>query len=173
MKTFKDRLLNSKKVSVWGIGYLGYTTILRLQENGFYSSIYDFNTERLDEIQNLKYPGKEQRNSWSKNGKIPSLNHEKLDIVKDNSLLFDNNVHIVSFPNTDQVGYTDLAKLFLQNRDKLNNSLIIFQSAGIPRTIDGQFDKIMQDNGLNIDIVTVFRSDWIIEDFFINNNKFE
>lgn len=77
MNTFKELLLNTKRVSVWGVGYLGYTTILRLQENGFCSVVYDFNEDRLDDLKNNLYPEKEQINSWSKRGKIPAINLEK------------------------------------------------------------------------------------------------
>lgn len=166
MNNFKKLILQTKKVSVWGIGYLGYTTILRLQKNGFCATAYDFNEARLDELTNNTYPSKEQLNSWSKNGKVPVINLEKLNVVKDNNLLFENNVHIVSFPNTDKFDYSELAKLFVQNRDKLENSLIIFQSAGIPKIIEDGFCRILEENNLNIEISTVFRSDWIIEDFF-------
>lgn len=171
MSSFHEVLLETKKVSVWGIGYLGYTTILRLQKNGFYSTIYDFTESRLDELQSKTYPNKEQLNSWSKNGKVPDLDVEKLHIVKDNKLLFENIVHIVSFPNTDDVDYMALAKLFIENREKLDNSLILFQSAGIPKTIENNFCKLLEENSLNVDIATIFRSDWTIEDFFNRDDK--
>ncbi|MCW8895334.1 UDP binding domain-containing protein [Sulfurimonas sp.] len=171
MNNFKELILKTKKVSIWGIGYLGYTTILRLQKNGFRTTVYDFNESRLDDLIGNTYPSKEQLNSWSKGGKIPILNLEKLDVVKDNNLLFENHVHIVSFPNTDKFDYSELAKLFVKNRDKLKDSLIIFQSAGIPKTIEDVFCKILEENNLNIEVSTVFRSDWTIEDFFNKNYK--
>lgn len=117
MDDFKELLLQTKTISVWGVGYLGYTTILRLQKNGFYTTIYDFNESRLDDLVDGNYPNKEQLNSWSKNGKMPTLNFEKLEIVKDNKLLFENNVHIISFPNSDKFNYLELAKLFVNNKD--------------------------------------------------------
>ena len=171
MNNFKEKILDTKNVSIWGIGYLGYTTILRLQENGFSSTIYDFNESRLDELRDNTYPSKEQLNSWSKNGKVPALNLEKLDVVKDNSLLFENNIHIISFPNSDKFDYISLAKLFIQNRAKLEDSLVLFQSAGIPKTIEDGFCKILEEHNLNIEIATVFRSDWTIEDFFNKNSQ--
>ena len=171
MNNFKEKLLKTKKISIWGIGYLGYTTILRLEENGFSTTVYDFNESRLDELIDNTYPSKEQLNSWSKNGKVPSLKLEKLDVVKDDSLLFENNIHIVSFPNNDKFDYIALAKLFILNRDKLQDCLIIFQSAGIPKTIENGFCKILEENNLSIEISTVFRSDWIIEDFFNKNSQ--
>ena len=35
MNDFRHRLLSTRRVSVWGIGYLGYTSLLRLQSKGF------------------------------------------------------------------------------------------------------------------------------------------
>jgi len=171
MNNFKESLLHTKRVSIWGIGYLGYTTVLRLQKNGFTSTIYDFIESRLNNLTNSTYPSKEQLYSWSKHGKAPSLDLEKLDIVKDSTLLFKNHVHIVSFPNSESFDYLSLSKLFLKNRYALKNSLIIFQSAGVPKTIEASFCKILEEEGLNIEISTVFRSDWTIEDFFNKNSQ--
>lgn len=170
MNDFKTMLLKTKKISVWGIGYLGYTTVLRLQDSGFNATVYDFNDERLNSLLNEKYPNKEQLNSWSKNGKIPSINLEKVSIVKDCTLLFENDVHIISFPTTETVDYTTLANLFIENKDRLKNSLVIFQSAGIPKAIENEFCKLLYEKNINIEVSTVFRSDWTIEAFF-NKNK--
>ncbi|MCX6077355.1 MAG: hypothetical protein NTW78_10815 [Campylobacterales bacterium] len=169
MNTFKELLLNTKRVSVWGVGYLGYTTILRLQENGFCSVVYDFNEDRLDDLKNNLYPEKEQINSWSKRGKIPAINLEKISIVQDKNLLFKNKIHIVSFPNSDGFGYSALADLFIKNKNELENSLILFQSAGAPKTIENNFCNSLIKNNLDVEIATVFRSDWTIEDFFNKN----
>lgn len=171
MNSYKDKILETKKISIWGIGYLGYTTILRLQKSGFCSTVYDFNEPRLNDLLDDKYPRKEQLSGWSKNGKIPALNLDKLDVVKDNSLLFENRIHIISFPNNDNFNYIELAKLFVQNKAKLDNSLILFQSAGIPKSIENSFCKILEENNLNIDVSTIFRSDWTIEDFFNNDHQ--
>ncbi|MEA3314533.1 MAG: UDP binding domain-containing protein [Campylobacterota bacterium] len=166
MDNFKDLILETKKVSIWGIGYLGYTTILRLQDNGFYSTLYDFNIKRLEKLIQGNYPDKEQLNSWSKNGKIPSINLKYIEIIKDNSLLFNNKIHIVSFPNVGNFNYLELANIFIENKDKLEDSLIIFQSAGIPKSIEKEFCKILEDNNIYIEVSTVFRSDWTVESFF-------
>jgi len=171
MDDFKKIILQTKKISIWGIGYLGYTSTLRLFENGFSVSLYDFNETRLNDIKNGNYPAKEQLNSWSKNGKVPFLDLEKIDIVKDKNLLFKNQIHIISFPNTDNFDYVALAELFVINKDELKDSLVIFQSAGIPRAIEDGFSKILKENNVEIEIATVFRSDWIIEDFFSKDSQ--
>ena len=171
MNDFKDIILKTKKISIWGAGYLGYTTTLRLQDSGFTSTIYDFNGNRLDGLINGSYPNKEQLNSWSKNGKIPSLDFKKIDIAKDIDLLFQNTIHIISFPNTKNYNYKEIATTFIQNKEQLKDSLVIFQSAGIPKAIEKEFcAKLLGDN-INIDVSTAFRSDWTIESFLNDNSR--
>jgi len=171
MRDFKEIILKTKKISIWGIGYLGYTTILRVQYNGFNSTAYDFNNARLDDLTNGSYPNKEQLNSWSKNGKIPSLDFNKIEVVQDSELLFQNKIHIISFPNIDNYNYKGLADIFIRNKKKLKNSLVIFQSAGVPKSIENDFCTRLLDNNINIDVSTVFRSDWTIEAFFSDNAR--
>jgi UDP-N-acetyl-D-mannosaminuronate dehydrogenase len=161
--------MKNKIVSVWGIGYLGYTTISQLQEYGFKATIFDFTPDRLDKLSKGFYPKKEQFNSWSRNGNLPLLDLDKIVIADEYSLLFDNKVHFISFPNTELFTYIDLANIFLKNKDKLQNSLIIFESAGIPNSIQKDFINILKDD--DIDVVTLFRNDWIIEDFSNQNHQ--
>jgi len=171
MKKFKELLLQTKKVSIWGIGYLGYTTIYRLQENGFNTSLYDFNESRLDELLDNKYPDKEQKNSWSKSGELPFIDISKVEVVKDIMGLFDNQVHIISFPNTDNFDYRLLATQFIKNKNKLKDCLVIFQSAGIPKSIENDFLGLLKKENIEISTATVFRSDWTIENFLRMNTQ--
>ncbi len=169
MENFLHNLLKNKAVSIWGIGYLGYTSILKLQENGFLAYIHDFNIKRLDELFNQTYPGKEQQNSWSKNGQIPSFDLEKITLCKNVEAMFANQVHIISFPSTSSMDYSKLADVFISNRNKLSESLIIFQSAGKPGSIEQSFITKLEENKINIMISSVFRNDWTIENFLLNN----
>ena len=40
----KERLLKTKEVSIWGLGYLGYTLLLRLQGLGFRAKVFDLSS---------------------------------------------------------------------------------------------------------------------------------
>lgn len=171
MQTFKESFLKDKKVSIWGVGYLGYTSLLKIQDFGVESSLYDFNEDRLDGLKNGTYPENEQIDSWSKSGKVPRVNLEYVSICKDTDKMFENSVHIVSFPNFNDFKYGQLAKLFILNKEKLKDSLVIFQSAGYPKEIETDFYDLLKKEGIDIDIATVFRSDWAIEDFYSKNNK--
>lgn len=165
MESFEKLILQTKKISIWGVGYLGYTSILRLQDCGLKPSVYDFSEERLKHLQNGAYPEKNQLNTWSKNGKIPSVDLSQLEICNTYRELFNNNIHIISFPETQHVNYSALAEIFIEKKEFLSNSLIIFQSAGVPQSIEKNFCNLLIENDIHVDIVTLFRSDWIIEDF--------
>ena len=169
--SFKDKIYNKKIVSVWGIGYLGYTTILTLQNSGFCTTLHDFNSSRLDGLINGIYPNAEQLNSWTKNGKIPLVELKYIEVEKNPNLLFDNDIHIVSFPHGGSSDYKLLAEIFIDNRDNLHDCLVIFQSAGAPKDIEINFIDVLKKNDIIIDVVTVFRSDWVIEDFLNKKNQ--
>ncbi|EQB34417.1 hypothetical protein M947_11080 [Sulfurimonas hongkongensis] len=171
MTSFQDALLSRKRISIWGVGYLGYTSVLRLQDSGFTPSVYDFNKTRLNNLLDGSYPNKEQLNSWSKKGKIPTVDMQKIEVCNDYSSLFSNNIHLISFPNTEKFDYIELANVFIRNKDKLKNTLVIFQSSGIPKTIEQKFSNILKKENINISIATVFRSDWTIETFFNKDSK--
>jgi len=174
MDKFKQKLLQTKRVSVWGIGYLGYTTVLKLQAEGFFADVYDFTTERLNGLADGSYPTKEQRNTWTKHTQIPKIDLDRASIVVDSDLLFNNNVHIVSSPLLKQENSStlnNLLKVLIKNKNFMKDSLIVFQSAGVPRTIEKQFIDALKIEGIVANIVSIFRSDWNIEDFLHSGKK--
>jgi len=168
MDKFKQKLLQTKRVSVWGIGYLGYTTVLKLQTEGFSADVYDFTTERLNGLADGSYPTKEQRNTWTKHTQIPKIDLDRASIIEEINLLFNNSVHIISSPlfNQDSTDSLDkLLKMFIEHGSQMENALIVFQAAGVPRTIENQFINVVKKEGIETNIVSIFRSDWNIEDF--------
>jgi len=168
---FKTAIMNSKKVSIWGVGYLGYTTLLTLQKFGFNATVFDFKHIRLRELSDGIYPNKEQINSWTKYGKMPEVDLGAIEIADEPELLFENNIHIISFPNTYDTNYSNLTNYFINNRGKLNESLVIFQSAGTPNDIELNYSDVLSENGAAIDIATIFRNDWTIEEYRNKSNK--
>jgi len=168
---FKKTLITSKKVSVWGVGYLGYTTLLTLQKFGFNATVFDFNQTRLREMSDGNYPNIEQLNSLTKHGKMPEVDLGYIEIADYQNLLFENNLHIISFPNTNDTDYATLTDYFINNRDKLQDSLIIFQSAGTPNDIELNFIAILTENDIKLDVATIFRADWTIEEYRNKSNR--
>jgi len=168
---FKQAIMNNKRVSVWGVGYLGYTTLLILQKAGFSTAIYDFDESRLQGILDKTYPNREQLNSWTKYGKVPKPNLNYLEVANEPKSLFKSRVHIISFPNSGNTNYALLAKQFIQNRNKLKDGLLIFQSAGMPNDIELNFCRVLLKSNIKINVATVFRGDWTIEELANKTNQ--
>jgi UDPglucose 6-dehydrogenase len=173
MNQFKEKLFHQKKVAVWGIGYLGYTTALRLQSRGFTPVIYDFTKERLIGLENGTYPAIEQRESWSIKTDLPALDLNNLLIASNSDEMFDVAVHIISFPASDSGDinrYELLSDIFSRKLSLLKSSLVLFQSAEIPGMIDTYISNIL-DNSKELYFASIFRSDWLIEEFLTDNSS--
>jgi len=167
-----DNFIRTKRVSLWGIGYLGYTTLLQLQDSGILVTIADLSGRMEKKLISKEYPNHQQISSWSKSGKVPSIDISKVEVGDEVDKMFQNSIHIISFPNSKNgEDYKKLAELFLKNLDKLNNPLIIFQSAGEPNGIQENFLNYLNGK-LKVDAVTLFRSDWSIEEFVQKSQRF-
>jgi len=173
MKQFKNQILLNKKISIWGIGYLGYTTALQLTKYGFNINLFQFNINDLEnKLKTKQYPRDEQKNTWSINGNITNLNLKKVSIKKNPDDMFDTNIHIISIPINDDIeDKNSLLKIFTKNFTKNNNSLILFESAGKPNSIEKNFIQGLIENKANYSFASAFRSDWNIEDFLANKQK--
>ena len=175
MDNFKDNVLRTKEVSVWGIGYLGYTKVLKLQSKGFRVKVFDItNSGFNNKKRNGSYPDKMMAYRWSKSGSIPSIDFSRFKLAKIEEM-FTSEVHILAFPVTYKGGekrYLDqVSRLFIEYKNKLDNALIIFQSAGPPGTIEHHFIKLLHKNKVHCSIATAFRSDWSIEEFLQEQKK--
>ena len=174
MDKFKERLLNNKIISVWGIGYLGYTKILKLQAYGFKVNAFDnTNTGFKEKIKHNNYLTNELVFRWSEHAYIPPIDITKINIGEID-LMFNTNIHILAFPFVDREGnrlLNNLVNIFIEQKDKLKDALIIFQSVSTPGVINRDFIDKLHKNGINIDVVTAFRNDWTLEEFFFNSRK--
>ncbi len=172
---FEARLLVKRRVSVWGLGYLGYTKLLRLQSRGFFSDIFTFEEQRLASFKKGEYPTKVQKASWTSEGHLPALDYSKICIVNKTDDMFNNNVHILSFPGKGDAGgqnrLAELADCFIKNKDKAAGSLVLFQSAETPGDIERFFIKPLMDNGVDASFCTAFRADWTLEEFVFSRKK--
>lgn len=174
MDKFKKNLFSDKTVSLWGIGYLGYTKLIRLQSKGFKANVFDLTGVGFwSKIKKEEYPDAEQVYSWSENCEVPKLDMSKLNHCAASGM-FDPKVHILSFPAVDRAGNNVLRKLadtFVKNKHKLKDSLIIFQSVASPGLISKSFVDVLKDNKVVCSFASAFRSDWTVEEFMFNNRK--
>lgn len=172
MDKFKEKILRTKEISIWGIGYLGYTKILKLQSKGFRANVFDITEAGFKEKSSKNdYPDKIMVFRWSESGSVPPLEQSKMRIVNIDEM-FSSHVHIFAFPikYKGKSNYLEkMAQLFIDNKDKLDNPLVIFQSAATPGTIDHYFIGPLQKNKVRCCIATAFRSDWSVEEFFMQD----
>ncbi|MFQ5673522.1 MAG: UDP binding domain-containing protein [Nitrospinales bacterium] len=170
---FATKLLQKKVVSVWGFGYLGYTSALRMQEHGFHIKIFDFSAQRFEAFEKNRYPGIAQKNHWSTRYSIPELNREKITFCTDPGRLFDDDdrMHIIALPmmSMGPVGaggiLENLLKIFVKHQKHLDEALILFQSVGVPGQIDESFYRPLKQANAKCRIAVAFRSDWVLEEF--------
>jgi len=174
MNKFKGEILKTKTVSVWGIGYLGYTEIMRLVSKGFKVNVFDFtNTEAGKNLKRNSYPGIHQIYAWTESGHIPPVDLSKVSVVKADEM-FKSKVHIVALPTADREGnslLTKLADLFKKHKDALKNALVVFESAGMPGSIDKNFIEILRKENIKCNFASAFRSDWTVEEFMSQKKR--
>ncbi|WP_321491564.1 UDP binding domain-containing protein [uncultured Desulfobacter sp.] len=170
---FIEKLLFNKKVSVWGGGYLGYSYIIRLQKAGFMVNWFDFGGNPIIGILDGSFPSKVQKESWSSSGDLPQIDIDRVKICKDACEMFDSVLHIISFPaleNRQQNRLIQMRQIIMENLERLDSPLFLFQSAEVPRTIENSFIKAIEKEKCDCYYASAFRSDWTIEEFLTNSS---
>lgn len=168
-------ILDTKTVAVWGLGYLGYTTILKLQQNGFKVLVYDLNTSQLKQFMSGKYPDKKRIAYWSHMGYSPKVDFDKIKVVRNPEELFRSScVHMIAMPDRKMI--IELAHIFARNlRRRAKPPLIVFESAFIPGHIENGFIKYLKEKNLTCSrdyyVGAIFRTDWSIEAFISQKEK--
>lgn len=169
-------ILKNKTVSVWGLGYLGYTTILKLHEAGFNIVAYDLNKKQLDAFRSGNYPSKDQIAIWSRSGYLPKVDYGRIKVASSPKELFAKSyLHVIAIPmsHTDSLDRNiavRLAEIFSKNmRNSRIDPLIIFESASVPGNIEKNFIEVLDKDGLKAArdyyLGGLYRADWNIESF--------
>jgi UDP-N-acetyl-D-mannosaminuronate dehydrogenase len=174
MDKFKNDLLKTRAVSVWGIGYLGYTKIMRLLSKGFKVNAFDLtNAEAEKGLRKNAYPGVNQVYAWTESGHIPPIDLSKVKVTGINDM-FKAKIHILAFPAADRGGHDllkELSGIFTRHKSALAGALIIFESAGMPGNIDKNFIDVLRKKGIRCSFASAFRSDWTVEEFMFRDKK--
>ncbi len=167
----REHILGEKRVALWGIGYLGFTMLMRLQSYGFKADVVDLNSENTKLFLNREYPSKSQVASWSTQGTIPKLDENKIEVFESPKWIFNDcaRIHFICLPaNYQNQEYNQnlitLAKLFRENCNT-KKTLVVFQSASGPGSIERDFIANLGTENQNIEVATAFRTDWSIETF--------
>lgn len=176
MSKFSENLFSTKTVSVWGIGYLGYTTILRLQSKGFFVNCFTFDKDVQKDIEEDKYPYEYMKQTWSLNNDVPKIDLAKTFFCNDYKKMFNVNVHIIALPafrgeSNQPEAYKKLVDIFLKHIENLSGAIVIFQAAEKVGTVDSYFIKPLKKAGAKCYFASAFRSDWNVEEFLLGNNS--
>lgn len=169
---FIEKLLKNKTISVWGGGYLGYTTTIRLQSAGFIVNLFDFSSSRICGLKDGSFPNKAQKELWSSRGELPFVNSSRLNICTEASQMFNSELHIISFPAIETKGQNllvELEQIVTENMGRLDAPLFLFQSAEIPGTIENSFIERIEKKGIDWSYASAFRSDWTVEEYIANS----
>ncbi|MDD5246472.1 MAG: UDP binding domain-containing protein [Candidatus Omnitrophica bacterium] len=178
----QENIFLNKTVSVWGLGYLGYTTICKLQNSGFKINAFDLKTPQLEAFRNRNYPDRNQRAVWSISGYLPQPDYERVKIAKTPKEMFAGTLlHIITIPESHKnIGSENiaarLADLFAKYLKKGGaRPLVVFESAFIPGHIENNFvEKLKKANllpGRDYYLGTMFRTDWSFESFMAGKDR--
>ncbi|MCX5713312.1 MAG: hypothetical protein NT033_00540 [Candidatus Omnitrophica bacterium] len=179
MKTITQKMLEKKVASVWGVGYLGYTTILKLQHSGFRVVCFDLNSTQLHRFQNQGAScTNEQEACWSRRGYVPRLDASKITIsLNPNELFKASDIHFIAIPESSKDKKRTVAEklvgYFIRNLKKKGPPpLLIFESAFVPGHIEKHFLTPLRKEGFvcgkHYFLGIWFRTDWMIESFIDN-----
>ncbi|MFA5339112.1 MAG: UDP binding domain-containing protein [Candidatus Omnitrophota bacterium] len=177
-----ENIMKNKTVSVWGLGYLGYTTIFKLQTSGFKVKVYDLNAGQLKAFTGGRYPDNNQKATWSLNGFLPKLDYPAIQVAKSAEEMFkDSCLHIIAMPESRKNTGKDtiasrMAVIFARNIKKSGTvPLVIFESAFIPGNIQKNFiDKLRKERitvSKDYHVGVFFRADWSVEAFIGKKDK--
>lgn len=163
MRIFRERLAQSREIAVWGLGYLGYTEILRLQSRGFVPLLWDQSPQRVQALLSGDYPEASSKRAWSLSGEMPSPDTARMKVPSDPADLFAAPVHLFCMPTESNLAlHEEIKKILFAHADSLSGKLLIFLSAGIPGKIDSLYVAPLRDAGCHI--ACAFREDWVFEE---------
>lgn len=165
-----DKLLSEKKIAVWGMGYLAYTYMLKLQSVGLKVLLTDLYDSSMDSFSKGNYPTVEQKYLWTETGNLPSLDFSNIDLITNQNDIFSDkiSVHVICIPSRYLAGsynqnLVDLSEIFARNASQSHKPLVIFQSVSGPGSIERDFQRRLGIASEQYFLASAFRSDWSME----------
>ena len=166
------KLTESGSVAVWGSGYLGYSTAVRLQRYGLFVNIWGPEAENLVQLERGEYPDKTTQAAWTAVGFAPPLRKDRLRIVSSADELagLDCPVHVLALPSRQafarNVSVWDfVGEKFRRDLHGEQERLIILSSA--PYWGDSiAFANKLKGTTPQVSVCAAFRSDWHADQYF-------
>jgi len=165
-------MIPDNKISVWGIGYLGYSTILKLQQVGISVISGSMDDDNIVPFREGVYPGPDTLKAWSETAIVPALQTNMISFADSPEEMFadDIDTHILALPNALQSGmynekvWDALSDIFVERLPEDRASYLILVSAPIPGETKS-FANTINRYRPNCNVITAFRSDWVLEDY--------
>ena len=160
------------KVAVWGIGYLGYTTLLRCHHHGLTTHIWTVDGEHLEDLKRGNYPCKNLQIAWSSIGSVPQASRQRMVFAHSAEELLNEDlpVHLIALPNhpasenSGRLFWHEIAEGFKTYAKNDQEYLVLLASAPIPGETEALIEALA-DSCKRVRVVTAFRSDWVLEDY--------
>lgn len=167
-----ERLNRCGAVAVWGIGYLGYTTLLRCHRFGLATHVWAPEASHLKNLCRGTYPGAEFQTAWSEIGSVPPVAREQITVTDTPRDLLAEHlpVHVVALPNRGAAGdggervWESLAEHFRRHAPRDRKTLVLLASAPVPGDTRA-FVRALGEAGEHLRVVAAFRCDWVVEDY--------
>ncbi len=163
-------ILGRKMAAVWGVGYLGYTTAIRLQAQGFHILLHDFSPQNMEALSSGDYPSSGVKEVWSRSLDVPGLDRSRLTLAADPRELFAARVHFIGFA-PEMAGYEELLEVFTANPEACRDALVVFLAAETPGSVQRNFIAPLRAAGAACAVAAAFRHDWTIEEFLTSGGE--
>ncbi len=132
-----DLLNGTKKIGVWGIGYIGITNVIHFSESGVKSICFDISKNVVEDINQgiVRIPNLE---SWMGQQLRPFVDRGLIKATTDFNELKDCPIHFIAVPTEkDEKPWLDAIKDVLKKIKSFgDNRLIVIESTLTPGTVD-------------------------------------
>ncbi|WP_372998789.1 UDP binding domain-containing protein [Sulfurimonas sp.] len=148
-------MINSKKVAIYGLGYLGYTTLSNLVDNYIDCYVYDYKDDRRDSKDSVKLFNDFFDNLFLTENSYKSKK-SLVNFCSDTELfqMQDINTHLICIPTEDAgVPNVELLEKIISSFRKIKNNKIhiIIESTLYPKIIKNIILPKLSSSGMEID----------------------
>ena len=155
-----DLLFEGKRIGIWGLGYVGFSTMSHFAAKGVKCIGYDTNKETVERINKKELPYNDTMFYWIGFDTIPLVEKGLMQATNNYKDLFKDDViaHLICVPTEKDGEPWDVPLLDISNKiihhfknKKLKQDYyIIIESTVSPDKVD-EFVKLFEDAGLNQD----------------------
>ena len=173
-----------KKVAIIGLGYLGYSCLIKMIRSGIQCYITDPKKERLNLFNKGLYPGKEKYIFWQNIKEIKHICTDDLfqTVSLEDAINSSVSVYVISVPiaytHSDDNQFFRTLSFFQKVKDLYTNyekPILIFENLLKPYTMDKIILPIFNTLGLKTDEDFILsyspRKDWSLEDLLYKTSS--